>query len=69
MKFDYRTLVWTVGGYFLVLILGSGIMAKLNLNIWIAIIPVFIGVIIGFLLDQYYKKKEKHDLLCVEEVA
>ena len=65
MKLDYRTLVWTVGGYFLVLILGSGIMSKLNLSIWVAMMPVFSGAIIGFLLDQHYKRKEKLFANCV----
>jgi uncharacterized membrane protein len=58
MKLDYRTFVWVIGGYFLVLLLGAGTMARLNLSLWASMIPVFIGAIIGFLLDQYYKKKE-----------
>ena len=54
MKIDYRTIVWAGGGAFLFLILG----VPLFKDYWMGGVLVGIGCIIGFELDQYYKKKK-----------
>ena len=63
MKIDYRTLVWTIGGYFLILIVGAKVMEWLDMTLWLCIAGCMLGGMIGFLLDQYYKNKD----LCSEE--
>ena len=68
MKFDYRTIVWSFGGGFFLAIVFAQIVTWFFPDISSkagSIIVLFVtlgGMVMGFVLDQYYKRKKVNPL-------
>ena len=61
MKFDYRTLAWSIGGGFLLVVIASNFVSS-AVPLWTSIPVTIGGMLFGFILDQYYKKEEQWQL-------
>jgi len=63
IKIDYRTIVWSFGASIILIVIlaqvSSWIKLDWTIGRWLSIIFTIVGLIIGFILDQYYKKKER----------
>lgn len=63
----YRTVVWMYGASFFLVIVYAQIISWINPPItarWFIIIELFIiliGLLVGYLVDRHYKKKEKEN--------